>query len=307
VESHTVGLKSVLWIGSLLIGVLCLYGAGRLYYRLTDGFKIGNIIHELPHRSDWVTRPLTAEEKAELDQAIHQSYHYLGKGHQAYIFESQDGQYVIKFLKFQRLRIPRWLLNIPLPSSWEKRRKEKIIFKQEILNRLFLSWKIGFEELKEEAAIIYIHLNKTSDLNKSLTIKDKIGLIHTLDLDQLVFLIQKKASPLCPTLDRLVAEGKVNEAKILLRKLIGLLVSEYRQGLAEKELHLLRNMGVLKGKPIHIDNGRFERDDTLQEPILYSRELWRKTAELREWLNRYHPDLAADFEVELQRQTPAIL
>lgn len=275
--------------------ILVLFVFGRLYYRLTDGFRMGNVTMELPYQEKWQPR---LSETETLQTALNQPYHYLDKGHQAYVFESEDGQFVLKLLKFQRVRIPQWLRKTELPffEQWRLKRIEK---KDRMLQSLLTSWKLGFDELKEEAAIVYVHIVPSHNLQKNLKITDKIGLKHTLELDRTIFLIQRKAPLLGPTLDSLMVQNRSNEAKAVLDRLVGLFVSEYRRGLAEKELFILRNTGVLEGRPIHIDTGRFEWDLSLKEN--YRPELRRKTAKLLEWLREQHPELARHFEEQVEK------
>lgn len=290
-------IKYLLFLG--LAGAI-LFGIGRMYFRLTDGFRMSNIAMELPQRQEWETRSLTPAEKEQRDEALAQPYHYMDKGHQAYVFASADGKFVLKLMKFQRLRVPHWLRETSLPFSLEKWRLKRIEKKDRMRDSLLLSWKLAFDALKEEAAIIYVHINQTTDLQRRLTLIDKIGLKHELDLDQSVFLIQRRAPLLGPTLDQLVADGKVKEASELLGKLIDLFVSEYQRGLAEKELFILRNTGVYQGRPMHIDTGRFEWDQHLRQPDKYAQELKRKTVKLRAWLQEHHPELVEDFERRIE-------
>jgi hypothetical protein len=280
--------------------LLVLLGSGRLYYRLTDGFRMSQVSMELPYRQEWEIRELSQQEKAQLEEAYSQPYHYLDKGHQAYVFASRDGQYVLKLLKFQRVRVADWLRRTSLPFGWEEWRKRRIEKKDQMLNSLLLSWKLAFDALKEEAAIVYVHINPTEHLKQKLQLVDKIGLRHELDLDRAIFLIQRRAPLLAPTLDEMMAASKEADAKALLDQLLTLFVSEYRRGLAEKELFILRNTGVLEGRPIHIDTGRFEWDQALIRPENYRSELRRKTLKLRAWLEERYPELSAYLDQRLQ-------
>lgn len=287
-----------------LVAFLALaFAAGRLYYRLTDGFRMSNIAIELPYGEEWETHPLSVKEKAVLDEAIHQPYTYFDKGHQAYVFESRDGKFVLKLLKFQRVRIPEWLRKTSLPFAWEEWRTRRIEKKDRMLNSLLLSWKLGFDELKDEAAIVYAHINKSNDLRTTLTLYDKMGFSHKLDLDNNLFLIQRKTPLLGPTLDQLMSQGKIEDAKALLDRLVALFVSEYRRGLAEKELFILRNTGVWQGQPIHIDTGRFEWDFALIQPENYKSEIRRKTVKLVGWLKEHYPELADHLERRIREVT----
>lgn len=273
------------------------YGAVRLYCKLNDAFLLSDISIHLPYRVDWEIQPLDFQEKEVLDQAINQPYSYLGKGHQSYVFESHDQKYVIKFLKFQRMRFQPWWAEIPFPKLLNQWREKKLSARKEMLENCLRSWKLAFNEFKNEASIVYVHINKTDFLQKTLDISDKLGFKYQLDLDNSIFLIQRKAeSLLVPAIDSLLEQGQKEKAEQLLQDFVRMLVSEYNRGLAEKELHVLRNTGVLNGRPIHVDNGRFEYDAEMKIPQKQTAELQRKTGELRQWLIVNHPELAVYFK-----------
>ena len=91
-------------IALILIFAISLYGLGRLYYAVTDGFTIENITSSLPFDESLETRPLNEEEKTLVDLILDQKFTYLGKGCQSYVFLSEDQQYVLKFFKYQRYK-----------------------------------------------------------------------------------------------------------------------------------------------------------------------------------------------------------
>ena len=81
---------------------LCLatFGVIRLYYNLTDDFRISNISYQMPSRSEY-NFELSPAQKQIVDNALAQKYHYIGKGAQVYAFASEEGNTVIKFFKFK--------------------------------------------------------------------------------------------------------------------------------------------------------------------------------------------------------------
>jgi hypothetical protein len=286
--------------------ILCLilaigYGLSRLYYRVTGGFTIGNITYNLPYDPRWDTHPLTAEESQRLDQIFNQTFSYLGKGCQSYVFQSQDKQYVIKFFKYQRFRPQPWLsyftfipaVNIYFDQKIEKKRKK--------LETVFVSWKIAYEDLQPETGVVYVHLNKTKNIQKQLKILDKMGLEHPLNLDDFEFLIQRKAQMLCPRIDELMTEGKTSEAKLLISLLLSRIMSEYYRGYADNDHALMQNTGVLEGLPVHIDVGQFVQNDRVKNPKLYHQEIFNKTWKFRKWLAKKYPDLELYVITELKQ------
>lgn len=273
-----------------MIGVL--YGSGRLYYAVTGGFTMSNIEANIPYDSKWETNSLELDDRETVEKALDQPYRYLGKGCQAYVFASEDGKYVIKFFKYQRFRPQAWIdlfTFIPAVGHYQQFKTQE---KKEKLEKVFTSWKIAFEKLRKETGVVYVHLNKTDEWRKSLAIRDKVGMNHEVDLDRTEFVLQHRATMLCPTLDRLVAEGKSNEAENLIDNLLTMLFLEYQRGYADNDHALMQNTGVLNGLPIHIDIGQFIHNDSVKSSKIYKQELYDKTYDFHRWLKKHQPDLA---------------
>lgn len=279
----------ILVVAILLI--LTIYGIGRVYYAVTAGFTISNITSELPYNDKWTIKPLSVTEKDQLKQILSQNFRYLGKGCQSYVFASEDGNYVLKFVKYQRFRPQAWLdyfAGIPMINSYRLAKIEK---KQKKLDMLFTSWKIAYEYLKKETGIIYVHFNKSNDLQQKLTIYDKMGLEHKLNIDEMEFLLQKRADMLCPTVTRLVQGGQIKEAKNLIDSLLQMILSEYNRGLADNDHALMQNTGVIDKNPVHIDVGQFVIKPEISNPDVYKQELFSKTFKFRKWLGKHHPEI----------------
>lgn len=281
--------------------IASLYGLGRLYYGLTGGFTESNIRSDFSYQPQWEVRPLLAEEEGEFKKALNQPYFYLGKGCQSYVFASEDGQYVIKFFKYQRYRLQNWLAWFPPLPSIVKYRQEKAEKKWKKLDGFVQSWKVAFENLKDETGLVFVHLNKTTDLEHQLTIYDKIGQKHLIDLDQMEFCIQRKASLLCPTLLNLKEEGNLAKAKEIIHQLLTLVLSEYARGLADNDHALMQNTGVAQGKPLHIDVGQFVINEAVKQPAVYHQELFTKTYKFKIWLREHYPELGLYLEDELRQ------
>lgn len=279
-----------------------LYGVARLYYEVTGGFHMANISSDFPYDPRWDTHSLSSEEKHTVDHALDQEYRYLGKGCQSYVFMSEDGKYVLKFFKYQRFRPQAYINWLSVIPKVEKIRQEKIEKKQKKLEVFFKSWKIAFDELPEETGLVYVHLNKTNQLGKILTIRDKIGLKHHVDLDQMEFLVQKSATMLCPTLEQMVSKHEIEESKQLLSRLVKMIVSEYHRGLADNDHALMQNTGVIDGRAIHIDVGLFSHDEAIKDPSRYHQELFNKTYKFRLWLQGVSPELLSHLDHELYHE-----
>lgn len=270
----------------------CLYALVRLYFALTGGFTISNITSDLSPDPQWSTHVLSPVEQQEIDRALNQSFMYLGKGCQAYVLQSDDGNYVLKFFKFQRFR-PQYWLNaltfIPLVNNYQK---NKAIEKKHKLDNVFRSWKIAYEDLSKETGVVYLHLNKSNDLHKKITIYDKMGIAHQVELDQMEFLVQRKAEMLCSHLKTLMDQNDLAQAQLIIDRLLSMLLSEYQRGYADNDHALMQNTGVWNGYPVHIDVGQFIFNPIVKNLAVSGQELYDKTYKFHLWLKSYNPELA---------------
>ncbi len=290
-------IKFLIWA---LIFFAIIYGSGRLYYCLTGGFTEDNITYALPYDSRWNTHPLDNEELENVRAMLNLNYHYLGKGCQSYVFESENGEYVLKFFKYQRFRPQPWLSYLSFLPGMEEYLKQKVQKKREKLDSVFSSWKIAYEDLQPETGVVYVHLNKSKNINTTLNLYDKMGFKHELDSDNYEFMLQRKAKMLCPVINQLISQKEPEKARILISQLVQMILSEYYRGYADNDHALMQNTGVLNGQPIHIDVGQFVKNQRVKNPDVYRQELFNKTWKFRKWLEKHHPELSEHLVVILK-------
>jgi hypothetical protein len=284
----------------------------------TDGFTLLGIQSSRPYNPKWDVHPLSSAELKEAADALSQKFHYLSCGQQSYVFLSEDKQYVIKFFKQKIYDLP---LFDSIPHSWLTRsQQKKIAKKRDKLHRDFTSYKLAFDELKDETALILVHLNKTDFLQKKLCIVDKLHIEHQIDLDNIEFILQKKAELVCPRLDRLVKEGKIAQARESLSSLLQLLLTRYKKGIFDSDPDFDKNFGFINDHPVQIDIGRFSKKQYVSshhlaknasyitnrrkrnKVLYYSRKEDPPCINERfpKWLKEHHPDLAIFFEAKFQ-------
>lgn len=282
--------KSSLIINLLLIGIV-LYGLGRAYFHLTAGFTESNISSDLSLEPDHQIPLLSNNERAEIIAILKQPFHYLGKGCQSYVFLSEDGQYVIKFLKYQRFR-PQFYLNaLSFIPAIDQRLKQKTAEKRAKLDALLNSWKIAYKDLKKETGLVYLHLNAKDPITCPLEIVDKMGFKHIIDPEKVAFLVQKRATMLCSEIKDRMAKGGQKQSQLLLDHLITTLLYEYERGLGDNDHALMQNTGVIGNQPLHIDVGQFSKEERFKTPEVYKQELFSKTYKFRIWLLKHYPGL----------------
>ena len=292
-------LKRIVTYG-LLIFVL-LYGLGRGYFFFTDGFAVCHILSDRPFDANLEVHSLDAKEKGHLKTILSQPFFYLGKGCQSYVFSSGDGKYVLKFFKYQRFRDRIWvqaLRHIPAYDAYYKPRSDH---KKKKLENLLLSTVTAFDHLQTETALVFVHLNPSHDLGCDLVFYDKMGIKRVLPADGVDFILQKRASMLTDTLNSLMFNGRLSDAKRILSSLVTMVVEEHKRGLADNDHALMQNTGVLPdGTPVHIDVGQIVQSRVVKQEMVSFQEIYNKMFKFRLWLEACHPKLLEHLNCELQ-------
>ena len=283
----------------LLFCSFLIYGAAQFSLKKTDGFSIASLESQFPSAPEWNIEDLAPEEKVELDKALSQPYHYLGFGGQCYAFESQDQKYVIKFFKHRFNRFQLKLIENSLLKPFGFYKIYNRFLSKHV--RDFTSYKIAYDLLKKQTALLYIHLNKTSHLHKKLTLSDKIHIFHEIDLDQTEFLLQKKAQLVHPWIEEKIKEGNLTAIRKGIRSIFELIVSRCKMGIYDEDPKIHCNIGLLEEEAIFIDVGRFKKDDTRTNSSIYLQDLQNITLRFKNELGKKHPELLEIFEEELAK------
>jgi len=266
----------------------------------SDKFRLGRIFSSLDYNPLWMTRPLVEQEKRELDAIFNQKFTYFASGGQCYAFLSADGKSVIKFFKHHRRTLPQWILALPLPAALAEKRQVRLEKKRAKLKRDFASYKLSFENLAEETGVLFIHLNKTATLKKRIKIIDKLHIEHEVPLDQVEFVVQRRAELVYPHLSRLIQRGDLEGAKSAVRSLVSLIVKRSCKGIYDEDARIHRNFGFIDGRPLIIDVGRLVFDPSQKDPHVYQRDVRRITERFKNWLQKKNPQLSSVLEEEIE-------
>ncbi|MCI0382111.1 MAG: hypothetical protein L0207_03550 [Chlamydiae bacterium] len=267
-----------------LVLATALYFLPRFCEEKTDGFSISRISSSLPHDPHWEINIDPMQMKAVENMINNKKFTYLKSGGQCFVFLSEDGRYVIKFFKYH-LRRPFPIFSLPFLSSLKEKQQAK---RGKKLLRDFQSYKLAFERLQNETGLLYVQLNKTPLLSSHITIVDKIGIHHKLDLSKMEFILQKKADLLCDHLYRLNQEEKLDEAKKIIEKTCLLLIKRSKMEIFDEDPSVHRNVGVVDQNPIIIDVGRLKIDP---RALQYREMLPKILKRFGLWLEELNPEL----------------
>lgn len=288
------------------ICVLCVGGLARLdryFFKNNDSFSIRFIHSTLSYNPDWETPHLSPEEKSAVDKILDQKFYYLDKGGQSFAFVSADGNYVLKFCKFpSALRPLSWLSHTF--SKWKPSRIQEAKKSRKKLHNAFHSFKLAYEELKEETGLIYLHLNASHDFKKNVTIVDKLGSHYQVSLDKVSFLLQKKARLIYSVLDDYKAKNNHASAKAAIGQLIHLVASCGKKGIVDYDAILRKNYGFLNDRAIHIDLGEFARNNDVKHPERLKAHVLEMTGSLRTRLEKFYPEFLPYYDQEIETYFP---
>lgn len=289
---------------SLAIAMLILISFS--YMELAGDFRFENIVFD-----EYQFQPLeqtnhhSSLSDKEPEQILNQPFAFLGKGHQAFVFESQDGNYVIKFFRFWRLKpscLIRYLSYIPLSyvkewcDHYEKKRLRR-------LEKLFSGYQVAYAYDQKNSGLIYLHLKNSNSWKKQIVVTDRYGFENAIQLDEVFFAIQKKGVSTKETLTKLLDQGDTKKTKQLLRSLLDLYMDGYKRGIIDQDHNLLDNTGFSEGIALRLDIGQLQKDDNMKQPEYYLKDL-RKIIDKRlaRWLRKKYPQYVEELMQDLEKK-----
>jgi len=255
------------------------------FYRL-DGFQISKV-----KRLSKVSHDFTADSNVEeIKFVLDKDFFYLGKGHQCFVFESEDGDYVIKLLNYRRFDLPPIIRPFAFIPYIKKMNQVRSLRLQPSLESYCLALRL----LKEETGFMYIQMQNNS-FHKVIKIKDKANNIHKIDLFDVDFVVQKKAKPIFEHLEMLYLKNK-DKFKEAVDSFLEVVCSRINKGISDDDSDIGINYGFYNGKAILIDPGRVFVDDNLFNQVNREKEILRSTRNLRKWILNKYPDMLPFFD-----------
>jgi hypothetical protein len=223
-------------------------------------------------------------------------FHYLGKGAQSFVFESEDKQTVLKFYRFpSHLRRFPWVHH-PLGYLFSTERKKIKEYNLKRLELSFHSFYLAAEPLIHETGVLYVHLQPTDNLQQKVHLIDRVGTHHNLPLDSLVFVVQKRGVSFLPLFKEELAKGNKERCKQMIDSLIDLIHRRCSHQITDLDNMEHDNYGWLDGKAIHLDIGRFHETDALNAEV----EIARVAEPLTNFLAKASTELHDYFECSVK-------
>lgn len=270
----------------LIIGILT-----KSWQLITDGFRIDKVKANLKNNIE------NDEDFWKISKILDQKFNYLSKGCQTYVFESEDNNYVIKFVRFHRYSTPFWLDVFDFFESYKNKRQN---YKEKLLNASLNSYKVAYKYLENETAIVYVHLNRTNNINKKLEIRDRLNNKYNIDLDNAAFLVQKKVR----TFRDILNKNLKNESELrqLTLSFLQTTKSIYLKGFNNDDYNCIKNSGVIDNKVIHSDVGSF-LEKNLKDKETFEKEFNHFVIHFKKWAKKNAPFLISYVDNEIKKMS----
>ncbi len=263
-----------------LFSLLLIGGIFLCYKPKKSGFALSKICIDLAYRPEW-----DAAHPSSLNEVLSQKFVYLARGAQSYAFVSADQKYVLKFFNMEHLTPKTWLKYIPRPFL-EGYRARKVDRREKRLKETFTAIKKAYEELKDETGLYFVHLNRTSNLNKKIVLIDRQGIEWDIDLDKTAFIIQEKAELIYCRFAKLIERGDIDELEEAKESILKLIAKRCEKGFSDNDTGVQNNYGFVGKRPIQIDLGELIKNDTLKPDL--SAEVQRVRRKIDDWIKKNH-------------------
>ncbi len=240
----------------------------------TDGFTPAKIQGKLVPGE-------AAAPSEEILAKLSQRYRYLAKGRQCFVFASEDGKEVLKFLNYNRFYFP----HIPFFEDYAERRHSRY-------KKTVESLALASENLSRETGIEYLHLKRGGSL-PVLELLGPGGSCRLIDLNQVAFVLQKRMDmPVFEKLSLLAKERGEEGLRQALAAILSLLQKRCSLGIADDDRDIEINFGFLGDEPLLIDPGRlfFTEELFTSEGVRF--EMNEATKKLYKWLSIHYPSSA---------------
>ncbi len=259
-------------------------------------FSKAFLMYSYSFRLDKIKRTVNQAAETSGKFAFANEYKLIGKGRQCFVFESSNGSHVIKFIRYHRYDLPfcyKFLafFNL-LPNYSASVQNERNRMYENSMN----SYKLAYDCLQEETATEYIHLDKTHHLNKKVKLKDKLNNSYKVNLDEMGFIVQKKAKMFMPYLEK-----DQSDIEHYISTFFENINSMYKKRVINEDRHVVRNLGIIDKNVVEIDIGKLSIIEDIQDKKMLEEEIVRYTKYFRKWLSNKAPKHLSYFDEKLNQ------
>ena len=256
-------LRNFIWMARKLFIFACLVAFGLLLpgslKRWTHSFHVSRLLIDLPVHSTWdVSSNLSPEDVRHI---FSQEFYYLGRGSQAFVFRSQDQDYVLKLF---------------------------ILEDEPHAVKIMQASQTAMLYVPQETGLLYVHLNPGSA--PSVILNGPAWHRQTISLDRFRFVLQRRASSLKQAL--LACYEKKDQAlfNTIIESFCSVLHRRISFGIYNSDSTLFDNFGMIDGQVVEIDFGNYVYCPDLFKGRRPQEELDRYASQLLKWVGQNMPE-----------------
>lgn len=237
--------------------------------------------------------PRGLANRGTFEKSFVQRYRFLGEGAHSFVFESQDGRYVLKLFRAAHKKPQKkWLREGPLfnfliPTAKKQGSKDKWQTKFQECSARYVT---AYDRMKEESGLLFLHFGESESLNVQLALEGPSGKIVHLELDKLPFIVQTKGELVPSRLASHIKRGDIQAAKHALTTLRQMLEARARKGITDERQCFGINFAFCGERALQIDVGKIAYDQKLTRSP--DAEIQRVRANLQNWTQKHFPELA---------------
>lgn len=234
----------------IIVATLLFVATERFCYYQTGTFSLHKMVYQ-------ASPPSPTSPTSSID--IEQPLRFIGAGKQFYAFETADGEYVVKFMKWSRRR--------PLPYI-----KGDIQAKRaRLASKLVASAHLALESLPHETKLVIPKPVQT------FTLIDKLGITHQVPSSSTHFYVQRKAIPFTDYFN-----NNPTLRKQLIQSFVRTVRSHSQHNISNLDPIIERNYGVVNNEIMLLDFGSFIETSSLNIDV--------EILPLRNWLQKNYPE-----------------
>ena len=282
----------------LIIILISLVSKG--WHNLSGGFKTNKIQPPIDMRADISETPANLSEESL--KIFDQEYKFLDKGCQVFVFESSDGNYVLKFLRHHRYKPYFWMNFWSFIKPINEYKERYAAVKKERIKTNFLSYLMSYDDLKDLTEVVYVHIGVTDYINKKLVIRNRFGQKSYIDLDKMHFIVQRKGKKLSSELLYSYKHRDFDRTRQLVDGYLSLLQKRCLKKIRNNDsTGFLRNTALYGNKVIEIDVGGYKRFDYKNPKKGFEYEFNRFAKRFKRWSSKNMPLLEQYVEIRSKK------
>ena len=227
----------------IILFCLIFVAVERFCYYQTGTFSLHKMVYEASPPS-----PTSPTSSVDLEQPLR----FIGAGKQFYAFETEDGEYVVKFMKWSRRR----------PTNPKRAR---------LASKLVGSSQLALESLPSETQLVVPKSIET------FILIDKLGITHKVPSSSTHYYVQRKAIPFTDYF-----KNNPSQRTQLIQSFVRAVRSHCNKNISNLDPIIERNYGVVNNEVILLDFGSLLQTANLNRDV--------ELQPLRMWLQKNFPE-----------------